>query len=210
MRNYDRNQPLIVIHIPKAGGNTSGRIFQQWFGQGFLRHYFERNTGCMPKKYDIFGIHTYNSPIVLHGHFNNSRHFGVWDYYPEVKQFITILRDPFELAVSNYYYSRKIGLLTNDDSRIPKLGIKEYLIKKRSYMFKYFPQEVTIHNYKDIMEENFVEVGITEYLDESMKRIAQKLGMLYDPKWLGHYNATERDEEVPQQLSDCHKITFTL
>lgn len=202
MREYDRSQPLIVIHVPKAGGTTSQKIFQNWFGEGFLTHYFNEQTGSLPTKYDLFGMHTHEKPILLHGHFNRLRKFGVEDYYPEVKQFITILRDPFELTVSHYFYVRKNASNWKDQSRVPIIPLKEYLLNTKPNMLNHFPREMNLTNYKEIIEEYFIAIGITEYLDESMKRISAKLKLSYDSEWLGHHNVTERDQEVSNELRD--------
>lgn len=203
MRQYDRNEPLIVIHVPKAGGSSSRRFFEQWYGNGFLRHYFNEPKGKMPEKYDLFGLHTADKPIVLHGHFNKLRNFGVEDYYPDIKQFVTILRDPFELTISGYFYTRKKGLSWKDRSRIPnEEDVEKYLISAKPNMLNHFPREITKDNYKDIIEEYFIEIGITEHLGDSMKWIAHKLGMPYEEAMLGHHNTTERDQEVPGYLRD--------
>jgi len=157
----------------------------------------------MPEKHDLFGLHKVDRPVVLHGHFNKLRGFGTEDYYPGATQFITILRDPFELAISGYFYLKKNGSDWKDKSRIPsEINIESYLIKAESRMLNHFPREVTAANYKDIIEEYFIEVGITERLEESMKWIAYKLGMPYEAALLGVHNATNRDQEAPGYLRD--------
>jgi hypothetical protein len=45
MRYYDSNQPLIVIHIPKAAGSSSKEIFKSWFGYNFHQHYYNEQEG---------------------------------------------------------------------------------------------------------------------------------------------------------------------
>lgn len=122
----------------------------------------------MPPKYNIFNMHSSEKPILLYGNFNKSRGFGAEDYYPDIKQFITILRDPFELTVSSYFYTRKTGSNWKDQSRAPKGKLQEFLLNAKPNMLNHFPREITFHNYRDIIEEYFIEVGITEYLDESM------------------------------------------
>ena len=101
MISYDPSQPLIVIHIPKAAGVSSQQFFRHWFGDGYLSHYFDERQGLLPPRHDLRGLHSEQRPVVLHGHFNRLRHFGVEDYYPEVQQFITILRDPFSQFASD-------------------------------------------------------------------------------------------------------------
>jgi len=214
VKEYDKSQPLIVIHIPKSAGSTSQKIFQSWYGEKFLWHYFNELTGDLPQKYDLFDMHLTDKPILLHGHFNNSRGFGIYDYYPNVEQFITILRDPFELAISNYFYVRQVGSKWLDQSRIPKGNIEKYLLNTTINMLNHFPRKVTKENYREIIEKYFIEIGITEHLNESMKRIANKLNFNYDEKLLGHYNTTQRDQKVPDYLRDKfrekNQLEFTV
>lgn len=202
MRAYDINQPLIVIHIPKTAGTSTEQIFRGWFGDGFLRHYFDEVKSKMPEKYDLLKMHSREKPILLHGHFNKLRHFGIEDYYPEVSQFITVLRDPFEQLVSSYFYKRRVGSDWKDQSRIPLAGLRDYLLNTNPPMLNHFPGEVTMDNYKDIIETLFIEIGITEYLDESMRRIAKKLNLEYNPITLQRMNSSKRDQEVPYALRE--------
>lgn len=157
----------------------------------------------MPEKLDLFGLHKVDRPCVLHGHFNRLRGFGVEDYYPNATQFVTILRDPFEKAVSGYFYLKKNRSYWKDKSRIPReASIENYLMKTKVNYLNHFPREVTPANYKDIIEEYFIEVGIMERLEESMKWIAHKLSMPYVAALLGHHNATDRNQEVQSHLRD--------
>lgn len=212
--NYDRNLPLIVIHIPKAGGQSCEKIFKAWFGDGLLRHYYNEAKGSMPNKHNLLGKHSKENPILLYGHFNRLRGFGVEDYYPEISQFITILRDPFDMMVSHYFFTRKVGDTWKDKSRIPKDGLRDYLLNQRINMLNHFPREVTMENYQEMIETKFVEIGIMEYLGESMRRIAKKLGKDYAPDALQHLNATARDEEVPfalkQEFAERHPLEFAV
>ncbi len=45
----------------------------------------------------LFGIKLKN--ICIHGHFSKYRGMGIKAYYPEVEPFITVLRDPYEIAL---------------------------------------------------------------------------------------------------------------
>lgn len=203
MRSYDKSEPLICIHVPKAAGSSAKKFFSNWYNDNFINHYFDEEKALMPVKHNIFDIHTCDMPVLVYGHFNRLRGFGVEDYYPDVKQFVTILRDPFELTVSHYFYVRKNSSGWKDKSHtIDEHNIEKYLKSAKVNMLNHFPLEVTKENYKDIIEEFFVEIGITEMLGESMKRIAKKLNKPYDASLLGNYNATERDQSVPDYLKE--------
>lgn len=200
MKAYDRNQPLIVIHIPKAAGTTTREVFKRWFERGLYTHYFNQAWNRMPKRLDLMRLHSARRPVAVYGHFNRLRSFGVEDYYPEVRQFVSILRDPFELAVSTYYYRIKMAGSWRNPDMIPKGGLRDFLQTTPPNMLNHFPRVVTKDNYREMIEEYFVEIGVMEHLEESMRRIASKLGMPFDPAWLDHLNASERSEPVSAEL----------
>ena len=101
---YESSQPLIFIHIPKTAGVSVTEIFNGWYGDRLLLHYHDEVAEKMPAKYDLKSIHDALLPICIYGHFNRKRGFGLEDYYPDINQFITILRDPFERAISGYFF----------------------------------------------------------------------------------------------------------
>ena len=202
MRDFDRNQPLIAIHIPKSAGTSTKAVFKSWFGRGFREHYFDEEKGRMPTRYALEEIHSPERPVVVYGHFNRLREFGVEDYYPQAEQFVTILRDPFELAVSRYFFTRRVAGNWKDQSRVPDKELSEHVLNVTPNLLNHFPRIVTRANYKELIEKYFIEIGIVEKLEESLHRIAKKLGMHFEPEMLGHLNATERTESIPTEIRD--------
>jgi hypothetical protein len=102
MRKYITEKPLFSIHIPKTAGTSFQKILKCWFGDDLYLHYFDEKNNKMPEKYIL------KSGLCIHGHFNKKRGFGVFDYYPEADQFITIIRDPLELHLSNFFFVKKM------------------------------------------------------------------------------------------------------
>jgi hypothetical protein len=202
MLEYNPRRPLIVIHIPKAGGISTKVVFEQWYGDGLLDHYYDQQRGRMPPRRDLAALHSAARPVVLHGHFNRLRGFGVEDYYPEANQFVTILRDPYELTISLYHHARREGHAWKDKSRIPRESLEEYLRKAKPNMLNHFPREVTLANYKDLIEEFFIAIGITERLGDSMAWIARKLGKTYDPSMLEHRNRGDGKQRPADDLRE--------
>ena len=200
MRQYDPSHPLIFIHIPKAAGISVKEVFKIWFPDRLYPHYFDEVSDTLPPKYDLTTLHSHARPAAVYGHFNSQRGFGVAHYYPDVRQFITILRDPFELAISTYYYIRSSGVTWKDQARVPQFDLLSFLRKTPPNMLNHLPRPVTHSNYRDVLEELFVEVGTVEYLTESMRRIAAKLTKPFDPAWLMHLNATLRDQPHPEEF----------
>jgi hypothetical protein len=202
MKKYDSNKPLIYLHIPKTAGASVKEIFKRWYGSGLLEHYYNESTGSMPEKYEIMEIQGQYHPVCLYGHFNWKRGFGVQDYYPDVDQFITILRDPFESAVSGYFYTRRAGAAWKDQSRISKGDLRNHLLNSKGSLLNHLPASIAMDNYRQVIETSFIEIGVTEYLDESLQRIAKKLDKQYTTGSVARLNISERDQEIPYDLKE--------
>jgi hypothetical protein len=214
MREYDRTSPLIVIHIPKAAGTSVKTVFKRWFGEELHEHYFNERTDTPPRRLDLRLLHPADRPVAIYGHFNRLRGSGVEQVYPDVRQFITILRDPFERAISIYYFVRNNGAHWKDQTRVPKAGLRQFLMDTPSNMLNQFPRPVTKENYRAKIEEFFIEVGVMEHLPESVRRIAAKLRMPFKQEWLPHVNATDRDQPHPSDLreeyAERHALEFEV
>jgi hypothetical protein len=126
------------------------------------------------------------------------------DYYPEVDEFITILREPFEIAVSNYFFVKKRGeesFRAGKPHRIEERfkDVNDYLLgSPQSWLLNYMPYEITMDNYEEIFEKHFVYVGIAEYLQASVDVLADKLG--FPSVEVERRNIAERDEEVSEEV----------
>src|SRR5262249_32932794 len=155
---------------PKAAGLSVKAVFQKWYGDALLDHYFNEREASMPPRRDLASLHSAARPIAVYGHFNRRRGFGIEEYYPEVKQFVTILRDPFEAAISSYYFIRKDGAAWQDQSRVPKGDLRKFLMETPPNMLNHFPREVTKENFQEQIETYFVEIGVMEHLGESVRR----------------------------------------
>ncbi|MCK5896395.1 MAG: hypothetical protein KAG20_06290 [Cocleimonas sp.] len=214
MKVYNRNKPLILIHVPKTAGISVRKIYKGWFNECLLFHYYDGSAKKKPEKVALDSLHSTENPVFVYGHFNRSKQFGVEQYYPEVDQFITILRDPFEMAVSGYFYVRKTVPHWRDQLALPQGGLKEYLTQMQSGLLNFFPCEMTFDNYKEVIETQFVEVGVTEHLDTSLQRIATALGQHYVKDSIERLNVAKRDQQVPYELKDGfierHLLEFAI
>ena len=202
MKTYNPNKPLIHIHVPKTGGVTVREIYKSWFGNGLFFHYFSVADQMLPKKQDLDVLSADNKQACLFGHFNRARDFGIEHYYPEVDQFITIVRDPFERCVSGYFYSRRDRSDQKQQSNFPDVSLREHILSNRNKegMIYYLPLGITMDNYKEVIESQFVEIGVLDYLDESMRRIANKLNFEYDVSSLVSLNTSNKDQPIPYDL----------
>ena len=202
MRLYDAEKPLISIHVPKCGGTSFRSVLEQWFGASLYPHYFEKRLNEMPRRHEIRG------GICIHGHFNKREKIGVMDYYPEADQFILILRDPFEMAVSRYFFTKGLGEnWFRNGKPVPPMreqfcDVGDYLkrYRERRYVTNLLPHEVTLDNYEEMFEEYFVYVGITEDLQTSVDVLAQRLGFPSVP--VERLNTSVYDEEVTEEMRE--------
>ncbi|MCP4128260.1 MAG: sulfotransferase family protein [Gammaproteobacteria bacterium] len=194
MREYDPDLPLIAMHIPKTGGSSIKELYKQWFKTGFLPHYKRR--GKLPRKHNLSRKHSAETPVVVYGHFNKRREFGIEHYYPEAKQFVTILRNPFERAVSRYFFFKKMSEKQDELRDVLLHQIPEWS------MCCHFPRDVTMDNYKKMIETQFIEIGVMEHMEESIQRIAKKLNRQYEPESLKRRNVSKRDSRVPYELEE--------
>lgn len=216
MKRFDPEKPLIFIHVPKTAGMSVQEIFRGWFGSGLIRHYFNEVAGTPPQRDPRFERHDRTDAVCVYGHFNRNRAFGVTDTYPDATQFITLLRDPFEMACSAYFFTRKVGANWKDTSRVPQADLITYLAENAPNMLNHFPRVVTKANYRDVIDEYFVEIGLTERLAESMARIATALGRNFDPSSLARLNVTKRDMatldlgELRARYRAAHPLEFTV
>lgn len=214
MRQFDPQKPLIFIHVPKTAGISVRNVVQSWFPYRLHHHYHNEVTGTMPPPVSLDPEDYGEKPPVIYGHFNSRRGFGVEDYYPGVTQFLTILRDPFETAVSNYFYLRKVSGAWKNQSRTPSGDLETYIQGTRPNILNHFPREVTMENFKDILEEYFIEIGITEQLPKSLKRMADKLGKSFDPDMLETMNVTARDQVLDEtyrtQFRERHVLEYAV
>jgi len=193
MIDYDAAKPLISLHVPKCGGQAFRRVLEKWFGDRFFIHYFQQGHS-LPHK------HPLKPGICIHGHFNQARGFGVMDYYPEADQFIAVLRDPIEAAVSNYFFwkrkARSIQLINKmmvpggeQDYR----DIDDFFRKRpRSNMLDFMPRMMTKENYRETIETKFVWIGLVEKFQMHVDGLAEALG--FSTGTVDRLNASSRDE----------------
>lgn len=213
MKEYDRSKPLISIHVPKCAGTSFTHVLRKWFKRRLYSHYFDEKNGRMPKKYNLKSLNGgFKKGVCIHGHFNKERGFGVQDYYPEVDQFITVLRDPFEVALSNYFFVRKLesrnALYRDGKAGKQTKTLEEYLSGHRPYILNFFPFEMTLKDYREKIDKYFIHMGVAEDLQGSVNKLSEKLGFL--PVKVEVKNVSERDQEPPESFRKDYRERHPL
>lgn len=186
MLEYDSKSSLISLHIPKSGGTSFDNVLKEWFGLGFHRHYYNHIKEQPPHKVRLGTALQKIVPLCIHGHFDAEIDKGdVFQYYPDAKQFISIYRNPLELQLSYYFYQQKLikegasfwaGKKMETGSFLGK-DIDEHLEEKSAYNWlgRFIPWDLTLENYKQVIDKNFIHIGITEDLQQSVTIFAEKL-----------------------------------
>jgi len=158
MREYLTDEPLFFLHIPRTGGNSLWAALKIWFGEDKAHMVNPENPlPALPG-------HVYRQ------HFDRSVGWDIEKAYPEADQFITMLRNPFDRVKSWYRHWKQVGSIGE------KTTLEEFINvfrKKISLGLKdNLPQEYT---YPHILSD-FVFVGITERMQESLDCLAKILG----------------------------------
>jgi|LSQX01.2.fsa_nt_gb hypothetical protein len=214
MLEYNPNKALLSIHIPKTAGSSFRYILTNWFGEKLYLHYFNERDSKIPEK------HILAPRICIHGHFNLKRGFGITQYYPQAKQFIAFLRDPFEILISRYFYVKmreKVGVSFRNGKLISLPdNVNEFLLKEVSNpdyspnILDYFPEVVSSHNYKDIIDKYFIMIGFLDYYQQSVKCISNLLG--FPAVDIPFKNKSERFDEINPFLKELfiseHKLEY--
>jgi len=98
--------------------------------------------------------------------------------------------------------------IASDDS----YELRRFLEIERSFILKHFPADLTLNNYKDILEKRFVYIGITEDLQGSVDQLASILG--FPPDVIGRENVSPQTQSVPdgarEQFVQKHPLEYAI
>ena len=174
---YDPSQRLVSLHIPKTGGTSFTKVLEQWFGDRIYLHYpdLPHLTRLAP-----------NQPgLLAHGHFNIDKAMGLKDSYPDANQFMTVMRDPFERMISLWLYLNRqtrsghtsaIDGFRSFDHWFGTLEEQAAINPGGTGFLRNFPKPVTAQNAAHVFDDQFVAVGLTHRLQETVDRFAERLG----------------------------------
>lgn len=216
MRHYNPREKLISLHVHKCGGTSFRRTLQWWFLLGFHAHYYLPEKQQPPKPIPAWKKRLSPVlPLCVHGHFPNNERVGLHKYYPEARQFISMLRDPLELEISNYNYIRKCfeaGTLYDANGRVirqlPFGSLEEFFEGRQSKILHDLPFAWSEDTYQSLVEEHFVHIGVLERLQDSIDLLAQKLGKR--PRKMPHSNISGSALRPPQTVAKTFEANNPL
>src|ERR1035437_158627 len=204
---YDFNLPLFSLHVPKTGGSTQYSLLPLWMEPGHvLPHYRRRKLGLPPRKYLDLGPHD-----VLHGHFVNGNRTGLFDYYPDAKQCIAFVRNPFDQLVSHYFEDRMRVLHGGSNDWPTWFPTFESFYQHQmdllksgsgSVVLNCLPRGISLDNYREFIDRLFVHLGFFESFTESLTILGRKLAAPVTQHAIPRLRSPERDQEIPPQLRE--------
>jgi hypothetical protein len=217
MRQYDPSKPLIYTHIPKCAGSSVVRLLRHWFGDQYHKlNQDERRDIILPRveTQDAKGNWLENVRCI-HGHFNHGRGYGLPYFYPELDQYFSILRDPFDLAVSMYFFAKGRsragrfwfrGEAVDISKQFP--NVESYVNSYPYWLFDHLPQDVTLENYEEKIRSRFIYIGIFEDLQTTIDNLGRVLGKASAS--LPHVNVSTYDEPIPERLREGFYADYPL
>ena len=184
-----KKRPAYIFHhIMKSGGSSVVLALYKWFK--IIFDHTEDPNGIYRdiNEYVNYKINLENvysdSCIVAHFQFNG---LLLSQRYPEAiirnKEFrlFTFVRDPLELVISLYYYSKSSINTT----------LEKYLNEKKNYLANLFPCNDL--NYKEVLDRYFF-IGIVERMQESFDKLAELAGN--EKVTLPFVNKSDKDEQI--------------
>lgn len=141
----------------------------------------------------------------IHAHFDHRRGYGLPYFYPEVDQYITILRDPFDIIVSMYFFAKGKATTSgffHEGKQVDFCALyptlKSYVEDHPVWLYDHLPQDLTLENVDQYVQERFVYIGVFEDMSTSVDQLRRILGKapMTMPKW----NQSTYNEPVPEDL----------
>lgn len=187
------------------------QVLRGWFGRQLHWHYFDEKRNRLPHGFrpSLF-YHLRNRltgrEVCIYGHFNRMRGFGIEDYYPNAQQFFTIVRDPLATVQSQYFAAKRLGVRRIRRGKPVPIAerytsVDAFVAARvgRPYFTNYLPGPMTLDNYVEIFESQFVYVGIAEDLQTAVDQLAVWLG--FASVSVPHVNPSRHDETLDPALA---------
>jgi hypothetical protein len=202
---YDSREPVFFMHIPRCGGTALSKLFQFWFPQScHVRDFPAALKGDLQREPRL------GPGAAVFGHFSSAEGGSIEDLYPAARQFVTFVRDPFDILVSNYFFLKNGRGQWKGKPEI-QTDLREYLSKKihsgeHNLFFRYLPSKPPGIGPETYLREKFLFAGDFSRFQKSVNRLALVLGQ--SPASAPSLNDSFRDETVPEELRADAKEAF--
>jgi hypothetical protein len=197
---HKKSPQLISIHIPKTAGTSFRNILKQVYGEKEVVRFDISMRGVVRLNEHPYEKNDLPKARVLHGHFSYEAIVSKFKLSEEIP-LITWVRDPVQRVISNYQYleSRLIDILQEEKHDL------HILEKMQRSLIEYARTEINRNRQskflKGIRPDQFAFIGITEYFENDLKLMSDKLGWNQIPETLYH-NVTDA---TPHPVSDAER-----
>lgn len=221
---------LIFLHIPKTAGSTFHMILNKRYDKSHIKNLFGSRMS-EPE------INTFiNEPLknkdniqLLKGHMP----FGMHNYLPGNSHYISVLRDPVERVISQYYYIKK-NTYNPLHNQVVKEGmtISEFVksgiaIGMNNGQCRFLHGDIEDYGFnecdntlldkvKDHINKHFIWLGITERFDESVLVLSNLLDWDTPPYYIrenvskSKKNRNELSEEEISLIKSYNTLDLKL
>jgi hypothetical protein len=183
----DRNETLIFLHIPKAGGSTISKILEQQYSSAETLTLDDRERQIAQLK--TLPAAQRGQYRLIQGHL----FFGLHRFIPQASTYITFLRRPVERVLSFYYYARSTPdhylypLVITERLNLKTLLAREVTLELRNEQTRLLagdewedPQRVVTRAALELAKANlrthFRVVGLLEEFDASLLLLCRAFG----------------------------------
>jgi len=180
-------------HLPKTGGTSLKRIFDEWFE--VIGDYREPWASAPPKS--AVDLSKMGSHQMLAGHFAADQ-MPLNYRYPETLardkwRRITFVRDPLDRAVSEYFFEQKIR--ADFDPSFKNEPLSDFIRDRSGDLIRHF--ECNKDNWKEALDRYWF-IGTLEQLPNCLRYLSAELNKPLDGA-IPHENSTKRNELVPTE-----------
>jgi len=216
----DSGASLIFLHIPKTAGSTFHMILNSRFTESETQNLFGSRYSETEIKQFI------NSPMEAKAHvrlLKGHMPFGLHQYLPGNSRYITVLRDPVERVISQYYYIKK-NAHNPLHEQVEKggLSIAEFVssgiaVGMNNGQCRFLNGDLDeygfdacgaslIENVKKHIEEHFIWLGVTERFDESIVLLSMLMGWKKRPHYIRENISKTRKSRAEISAEDIEVI----
>lgn len=211
----DPPETIIFLHIPKAAGTSFKRILDRNFQKEeiyFLHSEADEEAGENELK--SLPDDVKQRYHLIYGH----QYFGLHHYLPGTVSYISILRDPFERAISHYHFVRRVQHNRLHDDAL-KVTLEDYVLQEVAGKELDNGQTRRLAGVRDNVdcdqamlemaisniENHFKAIGVAERFDETLFLMKKALGL--SSIYYNHANRTQRpkNEPIPASTIDLIK-----
>jgi hypothetical protein len=170
---------VIFLHLPKAAGSTLKRIIAHLYPQEAIYPVGGKERTAL--RAEIAEVTRPPSVVrILTGH----APFGLHETAAQPCTYITVLRDPVERLISQYFYVKKLpshhmhAAVAGGELTLPQFAERLANSQTRSLagMASADSDAVMLERAKQNLAEHFAAVGLTERFDESIVLFCRALG----------------------------------